>query len=711
MKTRSLFGLGLALSLALVGAAVQAQDFKREVIYQIITDRFHDGDTTNNDPFQSAGLYDASRSNWRAYWGGDLSGIQQKLTYLKGMGVTALWISPPVDNLNLSVPFGGQATAPYHGYQARDFKRIEEHFGDASNSWAAFDSLVAAAHANGIKVVVDLAPNHTNQNDAGEFGALFDDGVYLASYTNDPYGYFHHNPNISNWDDRYQVQYDTLFNLSDLNQEHGTIDAYLKAAVKRFQQHGTDAFRIDAPKHFSWGWQDSLVNGAFSQGPSFVFGEWFQNSTGDPLYKDSVKFANRSGMSLLDFPLNNAVRAVFGGGQGMSLLESTLAQENADFKSNGDLVTFADNHDMTRFLTLLNNTNRLHQALAFVLTQRGIPCIYYGTEQYLHNDTAGGGDPYNRPMMNAWSTTTTAYKLTKRLSDLRRGGNQALAYGSHQQRWVSPDVYIYERKFFGDVVLVAINKSETNGTAIGGLLTSLPVGSYTDYLAGLLGGVGLTVDAGSGGNNPAASFTLPAHTVAVWRYNSSPTTPKAGSIGPTRAQAGVKVTIVGEGLGSSTGSVWFGGTQASVQSWSSTSVTFTVPSVAAGTYGVIVKNSSGAAGNPLDFTVLTNKLVPVVFTVRNAGTNFGENVYLTGSTVELSNWSASAASALGPMLNPSYPDWFLSTSMPAGTNVQWKAIRIDGAGNVAWECGANHSYSVPASSTGFVDVYLQGWCP
>jgi Alpha amylase, catalytic domain len=87
-----------------------AADFKREVIYQIITDRFFDGSSSNNNPSQSSGLYDATKTNWRAYWGGDLPGIQQKMSYLAGMGVTAIWISPPVDNLNTNIP-DGQAVA------------------------------------------------------------------------------------------------------------------------------------------------------------------------------------------------------------------------------------------------------------------------------------------------------------------------------------------------------------------------------------------------------------------------------------------------------------------------------------------------------------------------------------------------------------------------------------------------------------------------
>ena len=70
---------------------------------------------------------------------------------------------------------------------------------------------------------------------------------------------------------------------------------------------------------------------------------------------------------------------------------------------------------MARFLSINNNNNRLHEAMAFTLTSRGIPCIYYGTEQYLHNDTSGGTDPFNRPMMTNFSTSTTAYQLVNKL--------------------------------------------------------------------------------------------------------------------------------------------------------------------------------------------------------------------------------------------------------------------------------------------------------
>ncbi len=704
----SVFSISLLILVTFFSSA-RAADFKREVIYEIVIDRFFDGSTANNNPSQSSGLYDSTKTNWRLYWGGDLAGIQQKMSYLAGMGVTAIWILPPVDNLNTNIPDGqGNPTASYHGYQARDFKRIEEHFGNTSNTWTDFDNLVTTAHQNGIKIVVDFAPNHSTTDNAGEFGALYDNGTFLGNYTSDTNGYFHHNGNISNFDDRYQLQYYALFDLADLNQEHATIDAYLKAAAQQFQQHGVDGFRIDAVKHATWGWEYSFANSIYTYGDSFLFGEWYQGNTSDPLYHDSYKFANKSGISLLDFPLNTAIRDVFGpANSNFSEIDGVLSQEGGNFTWKEDLVTFIDNHDMARFLSINNNTNRLHEAMAFTLTNRGIPCIYYGTEQYLHNDTNGGTDPYNRNMMSGFSTSTTAYQLMNQLSTLRHN-NPAVPYGSTGQRWINSDVYIYERKFFGSTVLVAINKNDSSSYSITGLNTALPAGTYTDYLNGLLGGSSITVSTGSGGNNPVTNFTLQSHTVAVWQLTEGTAPPEVGSIGPTGGQSGVKVTIAGRNFGSTTGSVKFGTTTATINSWTPTQIVCTTPSVTNGVYNVTVTNSSSQVSNSIQYTVLTAKLIPITFTVNNATpTQTGDYIFLTGNTVELGAWSTTWDGAVGPMLTPNYPNWFLNASVPAGQTIQFKFIKIAANGTVTWEAGNNHQYTVPTSGTGSVNVNWQ----
>ena len=168
------------------------------------------------------------------------------------------------------------------------------------------------------------------------------------------------------------------------------------------------------------------------------------------------------------------------------------------------------------------------------------------------------------------------------------------------------------------------------------------------------------------------------------------------------------VTIAGDGFGTTAGSVMFGSTAATIQAWSNASVTFTVPNVANGCYSVQLKTNTGIAANTIAFTVLTAKLIPVTFTVNNANpTNTGDYIFVTGNTVELGNWGTTFQTAIGPMLAPNYPNWFLNVSLPAGQNVQFKFIDIQANGNVVWESGSNHSYSVPTSGTGSVNVNWQ----
>src|SRR5258708_30849745 len=194
-------------------------------------------------------------------------------------------------------------------------------------------------------------------------------------------------------------------------------------------------------------------------------------------------------------------------------------------------------------------------------------------------------------MMSVFSTSTTAYQLMNQLSTLRHN-NPAVPYGSMGQRWINNDVYIYERRFFGSTVLVAINKNDSSSYSISGLNTALPAGNYSDYLTGLLGGSSITVSTGSGGNNPVTNFSLPAHTVAVWQFTEGAATPEVGSIGPTLGQSGVKVTIAGRNFGSTQGSVKFATTTATINSWTPTKIFCTTPSVANGVYIITVTNAS-----------------------------------------------------------------------------------------------------------------------
>jgi hypothetical protein len=276
------------------------------------------------------------------------------------------------------------------------------------------------------------------------------------------------------------------------------------------------------------------------------------------------------------------------------------------------------------------------------------------------------------------------------------------------RRWISKDVYIYERKFFGSVVLVAINKSETIATNIIGLNTALPAGTYSDYLTGLLGGSAITITSSTGGSNSVNNFIMPAQSVGVWQFTEGPAGPETGSIGPAKGQPGVKVTIGGRNFGSTPGSVKFGATAAAIVSWSPKQIVCTTPAVGNGVHDVTVTNSSNQISNGIQYTVLTAKLIPVKFTIYNATPpKVGEYIFLTGDTVELGQWSATWDGAVGPMLAPDYHNWFLSVSVPAGQTIHFKFIKIAASGALTSEASRNYEYTVPTSGTGHVDLNWQ----
>jgi len=720
--------LGFSEQISTVAAGVSpsypAGDPQTWVIYQIVIDRFYDGNTSNNDPLKSPGLYDPNKENWKLYWGGDLEGIIAKLPYLYELGVSAIWISPVFDNIDVPINGSNGLEAGYHGYWPKDFKVIEEHFG----TWEIFRRLSQEAAKYNITIIIDFVPNHSNPNDAGEYGALYDNGTFVIDYPTDAnYATVHpitkslsyiynHNGGITNWNDRWEVRYKNLFNLADLNQLNPWVDNYLKESTVSYLEAGIGGIRIDAVKHLEPGWLKTYADYVYARKNVFMFGEWYQGFN-DEMYWDMVKFANYTGIGLINIPLQQVLVDVFAyDTKTMWDLESAVNKYTIDFMWQNKLTIFVDSHDVPRFLSLRNDLIRFHQALAFVLTAPGIPIIYYGDEQYLHNDTVNdfgqvGGDPYNRPMMKTWNTSTTAFKLIKTLASLRRY-NPALAYGLIATRYVSDDIYIFERKFFDNVVLVAINRNLNSPYVVSNVYTSLPDGSYNDYLGGLLNGVGITVSSGT------FSVELPAGSVSVWQYKATPTDPWVGAIDPVMGRAGNIVTVSGEGFGDVPGRVLITNGQdywtAEVTYWSDKSVEFIVPSgittqLNENHVEVRIERADGATSNGIAFEYLTNKQIPAIFEVRNTqGTNLetqvGEFLWLTGSVPELSYWSPETIKAVGPMLCPGWPDWFVVASVPADTYIEFKFLKAPLGGTGIWEVGSNHAYLTPSSGIGEVSV-------
>ncbi|UNU26773.1 alpha-amylase family glycosyl hydrolase [Microcoleus vaginatus] len=459
-------------------------EFRQETIYFVVVDRFYDGDPANNEG-PNPELYDPEGKDWGKYWGGDLQGVIDKLDYLKEMGVTAVWLTPLFEQVEAL--FVEQAAI--HGYWIKDFKRLNPRFiakGDnpsinqtQETKDTVFDKLVDELHQRNMKLVLDIVCNHSNPDFSGKKGELYDDGVKIADFNDDKDNWYHHYGEVKNWEDEWQVQNCELSGLATFNENNIAYRNYIKSAIKQWLDRGVDALRVDTVKHMPiWFWQEFNADILTHRPDVFIFGEWIYS---DPRNERSVEFVNESGMTILDFGLCVAIREVLGKGAeaGFSLVQDVL---DLDYHYYGatELITFIDNHDMPRFQSLNPDPEMLLLAIALIMTTRGIPCIYYGTEQYLHDDTDGGNDPYNRPMMEKWDTDSPIYRAVRLLSGLRRL-NPAISMGSQWQKYLTPDVYCYVRRYRESVVFVAMNRG--NSVTLEEVDTELPDGEHTEVLS------------------------------------------------------------------------------------------------------------------------------------------------------------------------------------------------------------------------------------
>jgi alpha-amylase len=463
--------------------------WQRQSIYQIITDRFYDGDPSNDN---ADGNYDPAGHRGTSVHGGDFKGIEEKLDYIKSLGATAIWISPVVLN----------ARGEFHGYAGLDFYKVDPHWG----TMADLQHLVQAAHARGLLVIDDIVVNHGGnlvdsgdpgypdfkyppdgyhlrfRNPAKQYPPPFDLNAANPSLTN----LFHNNGYIQDYHDPTQLILGELRGLDDFRTE----TPYVRAQMRKIYefwigQAGFDAFRIDTVKHVEMGfWQEwcpAIRAFAAAHGnPSFfMFGEVLDHSDarcgsytgtmgGGPFKLDSV----------LDYPLYFKINSIFAKGTGSTrqILEHDRAiAANYDPVAQNQLVTFLDNHDQPRFLSIPGaTTDRLKVALAFLYTARGIPCLYYGTEQAFN----GGKDPWNREDMFAgqfegglsrgdnFNMTHPLFQFVARLNNFRRL-YPALQTGVQSNLWSDangPGLFACTRRLGAQEVLVVFNTADTNQT-------------------------------------------------------------------------------------------------------------------------------------------------------------------------------------------------------------------------------------------------------
>jgi len=465
--------------------------FNDSVIYFAVVDRFFNGNPAN-DRGRSPASYDAGRRDWFKYWGGDLNGVLEKLDYIKELGCSAVWLTPLFDQIDGLVDVEGRGMAGYHGYWAKDFKRLDEHLAGSpedvrvfASADTIFDKLVKSMKARDMRLVLDIVCNHSSPAQRPDMGgcpgkgAIYDDGTLLTSYEDDKLGWYHRNGGVHNWGDKAQVENAELCGLADFNEADIGYRTYIKEVMKLWLDKGVDALRVDTVKHMPlWFWQEFVSDMLFHRPGLFMFGEWFQGGCYDDM---SVHFANKSGMGMLDFALQRGLEDCLarGTGPGFELIDRVFRRDTL-YDDCRHLVTFIDNHDMPRFMSSGASPARLEMALALILTCRGTPCVYYGTEQYLHNDTNGGADPYNRPMMETWGTDTPAFKLIAKLAKVRKE-NRAVQSGSHRQKYLSPDVYAYTRVYRGSCCLAVFNRGAAAAVTLENI--ELPDGIHKDALS------------------------------------------------------------------------------------------------------------------------------------------------------------------------------------------------------------------------------------
>jgi len=717
----------------------------KDVVYQIITDRFVDGDTTNNKPagFDPTLFDDPDGNNvgngadLKLYQGGDWQGIINKIAYLKNMGVTAVWISAPYSNRDTAIldyqPGGGiDRWTSFHGYHVRNYFATNKHFGTLNQFKAMRDAL----HAQGMKLVIDFVTNHSSRwrnptnGFTAEDGKLYEpdkdgSGNYCFDANGEPYncagsndienlvadpnndvnGWFHGLGDRGSDSSKFGFRHKELGSLADFSHENAAVVAHLERAASFWKALGVDGFRHDATLHMSSAFAKGIKDAIDSAlgGPLSHFGEFFIGRPG-PKYDEYRTFPDRTGVNNLDFEYFRASTNAFGNfSETMAQFGAMLTQTSADYIYENQAVTFLDNHDVTRFRYIQSNDKPFHAAIATLMTARGTPNIYYGTEQYMSSvnasDIAGRG--FMQVAAPSFSQTTTAYTTIKKLAALRTS-NDALAYGQTTILFSNNDVLVFSRKFYDKEVIVAVNRQPAINHTVPVLSTTLPAGTYTDQLTGTLSGTSVTVSVGQ-----LASFTLVGGQVNVWSNNPSlgTTIPRIGDAVSTSGRAGNTVYVYGTGLGG-TPTVKFGAATATVVSANDTMIETTVPAAAVpGVLDITVVKGANTS-NTFRYEVLSGDQVQVNFKI-NASTVVGQNVYVVGNIPELGSWDP--AKAFESMMNPNYPVWFLPVSVPKATQLEFKFIKKDANGAVTWEGGSNRIFTSPSTSTGTIDTSLYYW--
>jgi len=447
-----------------------------DVIYLIMVDRFANGDPTNDVPPGSPATAN-DRNNPRAYHGGDFRGIIDRLSYLKELGVTALWLTPWYDNWN-GVHTCNKPWCPstyYHGYHTIDYYAVEDHFGDL----ATLQELIEKAHSLGLKVIQDQVANHVGSQhpwirDEAPLSDWFHGTLahhQLNKFQNSVLLSPHANENeVRNTLDGWFSE-----DLPDMNQDQPEVARYeIQNALWWTGISGIDGIRQDTIQYLPRGFIRDLSNALHRQYPKmWMVGEVFERDAAQTAFF----MGGRSGWdnidtkldSDFDFPLWSTSLGVFTNKLPMRALRDQLKYD-ALYPDAARLTTLVNNHDTARFMSLEGATvEGAMMHMAFILSVRGIPQLYAGEEIAMEGkedpdnrrDFPGGFPGDKRNAFTAEGRTQTQqrmYEWTRSWIALRRE-HAAIRDGRLIDLFYDDDVYVFARQDKLETVLVAVNRS------------------------------------------------------------------------------------------------------------------------------------------------------------------------------------------------------------------------------------------------------------
>lgn len=370
------------------------EPFASEAVYFVVTDRFVNGDPSNdhrdqggaNRTFDIPLKWDDGRTDNVGYLGGDFKGLLDHAGYIREMGFSALWITPIVDNPDEAFTGGDPITqtsfltdrgkSGYHGYWAKNFYTVDEHLPSEGLDFRAF---TAAMQNAGLKIVLDIVANHGSPGwsmpvDQKEFGRLYDaSGTLIADHGNLPPDQL--DPANNPLHAFYNVKPD-LAQLSDFNEDNPAVMDHLVGAYLQWIEQGAQAFRVDTVRHVKTEFWRVFAERIRAKHPGFfMFGEVFDYEAA----KTAIyTHPENGGMSVLDFALKQALLEVFEKeGSDFAALAPALYLKDGPYANPYELMTFYDNHDMARMNASDAGFINAHH---WLFTARGIPVIYYGSE-------------------------------------------------------------------------------------------------------------------------------------------------------------------------------------------------------------------------------------------------------------------------------------------------------------------------------------------